>query len=299
MALTNKGLFDADAAALSHEDEARSFPEAHSALAEPAATRELTRVAPTRGLFVKGALAVGAVAALSGAAPLGLSAVAPEAATCKETVQDVLNTALTFEHLAMTFYHAALTTPAIAGGKGGRYSAANSLAGSRIGGPRSTAHLQTALDQERQHAQFLMDYGATAAYKSFHFPVSTFAGVGYTSHSGTFLWSLDHLETAFIGIYLAAVIRLGALGHGDLAVTAGRILGTECEHRALGRVIAGDDPVNNVTLEVSSFTCVGDAAKTLNPYLTGKGFQGATRQVAVPSQSEVSRVVGANVSTEI
>ena len=297
MPLTNKGLFDVTD--LPREEDAAPFPAAHPALTEPAAPRGRARVAPTRELFVKGALAAGAVAALSGAAPLGLSAVAPEAATCKETVQDVRNTALTFERLAMTFYHTALTTPAIVGGKGGRYSAANSLDGSRIGGARSLAHLQTSLDQERQHAQFLMDYGATTTYKGFHFPSAAFEGLGYTSHSGTFLWSLDHLETAFIGIYLAAVIRFGALGHGDLAVTAGRILGTECEHRALGRVIAGDDPVNNVTLEVSSFTCVGDAAKVLSPYVTGKGFKGAVRQVAVPSDSDVSRAVGSSVSTEI
>ncbi len=332
MSLTNKGLFDADETIPSRADGARAdgaradgaradgaradgaradgaradgggpFPAAHAALAEQPAPP----VAPAplaRGLFVKGALAAGAVVTLTGAAPLGLSAVAPEATTCKETVQDVLNSALTFEHLAMTFYHTALTTPAVVGGKGGSYSAANSLDASRIGGARSLAHLQTLLDQERQHAQFLIDYGATTTYKSFHFPAATFEGVGYTSHNGTFLWSLDRLETAFIGIYLAAVIRLGALNHSDLAVTAGRILGTECEHRALGRVIAGDDPVNNVTLEVSSFTCVGDAAKALNPYLTGRGFKGAsagaTRQIAVPSQGEVSRVVGANVSTEI
>jgi len=299
MPITNKGLVAVPA--LSAEDEGAPFPPAHAALVQPVAPGVDVRATPTRGLFVKGALAAGAVAALTGAAPLGLSAVAPEAPeakACNETVQDVLNTTLTFERLAMTFYHTGLASAAIVGsGRGGH--AANTLNDSRIGGARSVAHLQTALDQESQHAQFLMDYGATVQHKSFYFPDAVFAGVGYTSHSDTFLWSLDHLETAFIGIYLAAVIRFGALGHGDLAVTMGRILGTECEHRALGRVIAGDDPVNNVTLEVSSFTCVGDAAKALNPYLTGVGFKGATRQVAVPSQSDIARLVGPNVSTEM
>jgi hypothetical protein len=295
MPITNKGLVDVRT--LSSGDEEAPFPAAHAAFAAPIASEAGGRAAPTRGLFVKGALAGGVVAALAGAAPLGLSAVAPEATTCKETVQDVLNTTLTFERLAMTFYHAALTSAAIVGSTRG--NAANSLQGSRIGGARSIAHLQTALDQERQHARFLMDYGAMVQHTSFYFPTMTFEGAGYTSRSGTFLWSLDHLETAFIGIYLAAVIRFGALGHGDLAVTMGRILGTECEHRALGRVIAGDDPVDNVTLEVSSFTCVGDAAKTLNPFLTGAGFKGATRRVAVPSQADVARLVGSNVSTEM
>ncbi len=294
MSITNKGL--TDVTPLCHGNEETPLPPAHPALARPVVTRAL--VAPTRALFVKGALATGAVAALAGAAPLGLSAVAPSATTCTETVQDVLNAALTFEQLATTFYHTALTMPAIVGGKG-KPGAADSLDASRIGGPRSLAHLQTALDQERQHAQFLLDYGATSSYKSFHFPVAAFAGVGYTSHSGTFLWSLDQLETAFIGAYLAAVVRLGVLGHGDFAVTMGRILGTECEHRALGRVIAGDDPVNNVTLEVSSFTCVGNASTVLNPYLTGRGFTGATRQVSIPTPSDVARIVGQNTSAEM
>lgn len=296
MPITNKGLVAVTA--LSAEDEGAPFPPAQAALAEPVMPGDGARATPTRGLFVKGALAAGAVAALTGAAPLGLSAVAPEATTCKETVQDVLNTTLTFERLAMTFYHTALTSAAILGSGRGSH-AADTLNSSRIGGARSVAHLQTALDQESQHAQFLMDYGATTQHTSFYFPDAAFAGVGYTSHSGTFLWSLDQLETAFIGVYLAAVIRLGAIGHGDLAVTMGRILGTECEHRALGRVIAGDDPVNNVTLEVSSFACVGNATTTLNPYLTGVGFKGATRRIAVPSQSDIARLVGSNVSTEM
>ncbi|MCA1598284.1 MAG: hypothetical protein LC769_04565, partial [Chloroflexi bacterium] len=105
MPITNKGLVAVPA--LSAEDEGAPFPSAHAALVQPVALGVGVRATPTRGLFVKGALAAGAVAALTGAAPLGLSAVAPEspeAKACNETVQDVLNTTLTFERLAMTFY---------------------------------------------------------------------------------------------------------------------------------------------------------------------------------------------------
>jgi len=109
---------------------------------------------------------------------------------------------------------------------------------------------------------------------------------------------LDHLETAFIGAYLAAVSSFGTLGHADLAQLAGQILGVESEHRALGRVVAGDDPANNVTLEVASFTAVGQAGAALAPYLTGKGFTGGvTSFIPLPTQAQITTTVGANASS--
>jgi len=97
---------------------------------------------------------------------------------------------------------------------------------------------------------------------------------------------------------LAAVNSFGTLGHADLAQLAGQILGVESEHRALGRVVAGDDPANNVTLEVASFTAVGDAGAALAPYLTGKGFTGgATAFIALPTQAQITTVVGSNASS--
>jgi hypothetical protein len=127
---------------------------------------------------------------------------------------------------------------------------------------------------------------------------TTFQSIGYTSQVGTFLWVLDHLETAFIGAYLAAVSSFGTLGHADLAQLAGQILGVESEHRALGRVVAGDDPANNVTLEVVSFTAVGQAGAALAPYLTGKGFTGGvTSFIPLPTQAQITTTVGANASS--
>ena len=95
---------------------------------------------------------------------------------------------------------------------------------------------------------------------------------------------LDYLETALVGAYLAAIGRLGALGHTDLALQAVRILQTECTHRVLGRAIAGDAPADNVTLEVESFACVSDVTAALRPFVTGHGFQGgATPSIPLPT----------------
>lgn len=227
------------------------------------------------------------------------SATAPtlDAAGCGESVQDILNAALIAERIATTFYYTGLTTTAIARDHRVAGYAANPNAVSRNGDPANVAYLQAALDQEDKHARILSNLGATAPYKKFYFPASTFEQVGYTSHAGTFLWTVDHLETTFISAYLAAIDRFGTMGRADLALLAARFLGVECEHRALYRVIAGDDPADNVTLEVTSFACVGDAARVLTPFLTGHGFPGrATAAIPLPEPAHIARVVGKNRS---
>lgn len=273
MALANKGLGaeTGAASATAWWASARARPERRA----PATERDHS-LRPSRQLAVKGAL-------LAGAASLGRASATPGASACKETAGDVLGALLTTERLAMTFYATALAAPAIVGA-GHTASRSTNIPGvSRIGGSRGIARLQAILEQERQHAQLLVDLGAASPHTSFYFPTAVFDRVGYTSKGGTFLWTLDRLETALIGAYLAAVMRLGALGHRDFAVLAARVLGTECEHRALGRAIAGDDPVDNVTLEVSSFTCVAGTGRVFDPYITGRGLSGPIRRHAAPN----------------
>ncbi len=160
------------------------------------------------------------------------------------------------------------------------------------------AYLQAALDQEQKHARLLAALGAASRHTEFYFPAATFAELGYTSHIGSYLWVLDHLETAFISTYIAAIKQHGELGHRELAVPVARMLGVERQHRALYRVIAHDDPADNVTLEVAELSCVGDAVTLLTPFLTGRGFPGgAARAVHPPGQGHVARVVGLNTSS--
>jgi hypothetical protein len=162
------------------------------------------------------------------------------------------------------------------------------------------ANLQAALDQEQKHAQILHNAGAISPYDAFHFPASAFESLGYTGVTGTFLWLLDHLETACIAVYLAAVERFAGLGRPDLAVLCVRNLAIECEHRALYRVISQDDPADNITLPVAQFTCAGDISRIFRPYLTGIGFPSGitiTRAFAPPTPEQTARVIGKYAST--
>jgi len=243
--------------------------------------------------FLAAATGLGAGAALAAMTPLPARAASAPAEACGDSVQEIIDTALVAERLATTFYYTGLTTAAIAGSAKVAGYGANPNAVAPNGDRANVAYLQAALDQEHQHARILTEAGATSPLNRFYFPAATFSELGYTSHAGTFLWAIDHLETAFIGTYLAAIQRFGALGRVDLALLSARLLGVECEHRALYRVIAGDDPADNVTLEVADFACVADATTVLRPFLTGHGFPGgATRAISLPSSAQVARVVG-------
>jgi hypothetical protein len=252
-----------------------------------------------RRTFLGAAAAAGAGTALLGIAPGRTAAAEPaRAAGCSESVQNLLDQGLTIELVATTFYYTGLTSRAVVGDPKLAGSSADPNAVARNGNAANTANLQAALDQEQKHAQILANAGAVSPFKRFYFPASAFDSLGYTSQAGTFLWTLDHLETACVAFYLAAVRRFAALGRPDLAVLAVRTLAVECEHRALYRVIAEDDPANNITLPVDQFTCASEALSLLKPYLTGQGFSVPhARPISVPSRAQTAAVIGKNTST--
>jgi hypothetical protein len=252
-----------------------------------------TRYVPARREVLAAMATMGAGLALPGAfhttsshptiAPVSAPALSPTA--CQESVGDLLNTTLTAERLTMTCYYTALVTPALLKQIAGSPAGPAGMAG-------NVACLQAALHQEQNHAMILENLGAQSPYKTFYFPTMALATLGYTSHAGTFLWMLDHLETACIAAYMRRIERYMALRHPDLALLAARILGVEAEHRALYRVISEDYPANNVTLEVAQFLCATDIQRVLAPYLTGKGLPGrAHRVVALPTQTQIQRVL--------
>jgi hypothetical protein len=198
---------------------------------------------------------------------------------------DLLNTTLTAEYLTVTCYYTALVTPALFKQIAGSPAGPTGMAG-------NVECLQAALHQEVQHVMILENLGAQSAYKACYLPALALQSLGYTSHPGTFLWVLDHLETACIAAYMRRIERYMTLQHPDLALLAARTLGVEAEHRALYRVISQDYPANNVTLEVAQFTCAGDIQRVLAPYLTGKGLPGRRhRVVARPTQAQIQRVL--------
>lgn len=247
-----------------------------------------------RRRFLTRAAAAGAGLAVMVQAPIAARAAGGPG---NEGVQDILDIALTAERLATTFYYTGLTAPAVQRDPRASGSSADPHRVAPDGNPANVAFLQAALDQEHKHAQILANAGATSPYERFYFPAGAFDGLGFTNHVGTYLWVLDHLETAFIGAYIAAVRRFGALERPDLATVALRFLGVECQHRALYRAISRDDPADNITLEVAQFAHVGEAAVALTPFLTGHGFPGgATGARPLPTPVQVVRAVGVNAS---
>jgi hypothetical protein len=252
-----------------------------------------TRYVPARREVLAAMATMGAALALPGAfrattshatiAPVSAPALSPKA--CRESVGDLLNTTLTAERLTLTCYYTALVTPVLLKQIAGSPAGPAGMAG-------NVACLQAALHQEQNHAMILELLGARSPYRTFYLPAMALATLGYTSQAGTFLWMLDHLETACIAAYMQRIERYMTLQHPDLAWLAARILGVEAEHRALYRVIAQDYPANNVTLEVAQFTCASDIQRVLDPYLTGKRLPGrAHRVVALPTQAQIERVL--------
>jgi hypothetical protein len=144
-------------------------------------------------------------------------------------------------------------------------------------------YLQAALDEERNHLNFLLANGATTPPSQFFFPAGTFDDLP------RFLDLLDALENAFIGAYLAAIPRFHQLGEPLLAEIAGQILGVESEHRVLGRVIDGQRLPNNRCLAFAGYRCIAEVLTDLTPFVTGT--PDLTEQRTLPSQAEIDTAV--------
>ena len=211
------------------------------------------------------------------------------------SIQQILNTALTAEQLAMAFYYKALTTPAIMHDRrlGGPSADPNNPGHEPGGNPANVKDMQSILDSEVKHAQALLAAGASSPYKTFYFPKDTFRGLGASNEPGTFLQVMDALETSFVGAYLAAVGEFVALGRSDLAGVIVQIMGVESEHRMLGRLISGFKTANNLTLQKNLFGSINDVNKVLHPFVTGKGLPGGARvSASLPTAAQTARVVG-------
>jgi Ferritin-like domain len=250
---------------------------------------------PTRREFLQRAAVLGVGVVWTAHPPQPQLAGMGSSAACAETAQDMLNLAYTIERAATTFYYHGLTSPAVMRNPRLAGTSGNPTAVSRNGTPSNVANLQAALDEEHKHAQILANVGAVSPITRFYFPSAAFQQMGYTSAAGTFLWTLDHLETTVVAVYLAAIKRFGQLGRADLAVLCLRNLTIESEHRALYRVIAQDDPADNITLPVADVTCMSEALPLFTPYLTGLGFPpgvAVTPGFPMPTPAQTARVIG-------
>ncbi len=225
-----------------------------------------------------GATALGA-AGINLLQPLAARAATPrsDAATSRDTVQDILNIACTAEALAITFYYNGLLN-------------VDSLP--LVNSAANRNYFQAALTEEYEHLTYLQSAGGTPLATQFYFPVGMFTA------EPIFFRTASTLENYFIAAYLAAALDFsGAYSSGittaspTLIGVAVQIGGIECEHRALLRVARGVNPPNNKIAETAYLKSVQQAAAALGPFLAGgTGFD--PNAVPVPSVSEIETAAG-------
>ena len=134
--------------------------------------------------------------------------------------QKIINAAATAEALASVMYDNIIkSSPTYAALAGAHADDQNYLAAGR--------------EQEAIHYMTLTGAGAKALTTDFYFPSGMFTDTGFATTINT----LVTLEDAFIAAYL---IGIRDLSSDALKQLAGQILGIECEHRALARIIAAD-----------------------------------------------------------
>ncbi len=237
---------------------------------------------------------------------------AGEAAQAKDTVAEIATAALIAEDLATTFYYnglvgAVIQDPNLAGPGG---SADNVTSGGNLG---NVNYIQAALTEEISHANLLrsllgISKATSDPVQTFYFPAGTFDSIG------SFLGLLDALENAFIGAYLNAIqefARMAADVRGKqdrhewydtrysaeqldyLAKVSASIMGIECEHRVLGRVISNSNPANNRNYETTDgitavYNGANSAVVALTPFLTPSTGPGFSLQTALAQQGSVS-----------
>ncbi len=237
---------------------------------------------------------------------------AEEASQAKDTVTEIATAALIAEDLATTFYYnglvgAVIEDPNLAGPGG---SADHVSSGGNLG---NVNYIQAALTEEISHANLLRSLlgisGASAdPAQTFYFPAGSFDTLG------PFLGLLDALENAFIGAYLNAIQEFATMSANVrgkqsrhewydsrysaeeldyLAKVAASIMGIECEHRVLGRVISNSNPANNRNYETTDgITAVyngsSSAVVALTPFLTSGTGPGYSLQTALANQASVS-----------
>lgn len=181
------------------------------------------------------------------------------AATC-ESVQDIINIAVTAEAFAVTALGGALE---------------NAANGTLALNAEQIQTLTAARAEEQAHYQYLTSAGAKPLTTTFTVPDPKIV-----TDVPTFLKTLISLEEAFIAAYLAAAQEFAALGEAQLAQVALQIGAVEAEHRAGVRfyaiqagVISGTP--NDVAFEKALFTSVGQAAATLQQlgFIGGSGAQ--------------------------
>ncbi len=230
---------------------------------------------------------------------------APANPQAADTVAEIFTAALIAEDLATTFYYNALVgkvieDPALAGSGGNIHDITN-------GNPGNVQYIQAALTEEINHANLFRSLlgiksAASDPVQTFYFPAGTFES------QPTFSAILDALENAFIGAYLNAIQEFALLAAAEavhpgagaynaaqleyFSKVAASIMGIECEHRVLGRVISNSNPANNLNYEqTDGLTAVYNgphsAVVALTPFLKSSTGPAASLSMALAGAPRV------------
>ncbi len=264
-----------------------------------------------------------------GAASLGLGTASPAvaqaaAATTQDSVLEIVSTLLIAEDLATTFYYNVLVgqviqVPQLAGPGG------TALDPSSGGIRGNVKYMRSAFYEEATHAGLLRGLvggvvnGATPdSSLTFYFPAGTFDTLL------SFAETLATLENAFIGAYLNAVQlfaqKAAAAGQGGsytdvdgttysaatllyASKVAASIMGVECEHRILGRVISDMEPGDDVLYEqtdglTSLFNGTSSALHVLTPFLTASTGPGYPLSTALANLNTLGLVVNGQLPAQ-
>ncbi len=238
--------------------------------------RDADRAGASRRSFFTRSAALASATALGAAGARLLQPIAAHAATTgaiTDTSLEIINVAATAESLGITFYYYALASSQL--------PSVNSKA--------NRNYFQAAVTQEFEHLKILESLGATPLATDFYFPVDMF------TDETVFFATASLLEDFFISAYIAAAREFsGAVSSGITTANptaiglAVQIAGIECEHRALLRVAASQNPPNNVIIEQALVASVADAAAALGPFLSaGSGTIGPVPQ---PSRAAVEAI---------
>ncbi len=192
-------------------------------------------------------------------APSSSGATQGALATC-ESVQDIINIAVTAEAFAVTALGGALE---------------NAASGRLALNAEQQQTLRAARAAERAHYDYLIGAGAKPLTTTFTIPDPTIV-----TDVPTFLKTLITLEEAFIAAYIAAAQEFAILGEAELAQVALQIGAVEAEHRAGVRFYAVQAGVitgvpNDVAFEQALFGSVGEAAAALEElgFIGGEGTE--------------------------
>lgn len=193
-------------------------------------------------------------------ATLDLQGLQPQGGTACESIQTILNIAVTAEALAV----AAL---------------GNALDSAQKGNLALNAEQQQTLTAirftEQRHYEVLIAAGAQPLTTTFTLPDTKIL-----TDVPTFLNTIIPLEDAFQSAYDAAAQEFAIQGHPELVRLAIQFGAVECEHLAIARLYAIEAGIisgvpNNVAFENALFTSVGQAAAALQQlgFIGGNGPQ--------------------------